>query len=47
MILKEKYSEFYPQKWQFQWAFCRYFWEAHPILKEINIDNLSHVFVKG
>ena len=40
-ILREQYREQYPMNWDFQWAFCRYFWEAHPILKEINIDKMK------
>jgi hypothetical protein len=30
-LLKTK-GDFYPTEYQFQWAFCRYFWEAHPLL---------------
>lgn len=37
--MKEKiiknYIDFYPEKIEFKWAFCRYFWESHVILPEI------------
>jgi 5'-3' exonuclease len=42
-FLRQNYSEFFPMKWKFKWAFCRYFWEAHPDLKEIDIDTLSNI----
>ena len=31
-ILLEKYGDEYPTEYGFEWAFCRYFWEAHPKL---------------
>jgi len=34
-ILRE-YQHLYPTEYIFKWAFCRYFWEAHPILPEIH-----------
>jgi 5'-3' exoribonuclease 2 len=41
--IKEKYSDLYPLKYGFKWAFCRYFWEAHPILPEISLDVLNDI----
>jgi 5'-3' exonuclease len=35
-ILK-KHPDGYPTDYRFQWAFCRYFWEAHPVLPELDI----------
>ena len=36
LILKKKYSQYYADKFIFEWAFCRYFWESHPLLPEIS-----------
>jgi 5'-3' exonuclease len=43
-------SEFYAETYDFQWAFCRYFWESHPLLPDISLDKLSElddVFKEG
>lgn len=29
----EKYQEYYSSEYTFDWAFCRYFWEAHLVIK--------------
>jgi 5'-3' exonuclease len=39
-ILREK-KEIYATEYNFKYAFCRYFWEAHPILPKINLDELQ------
>jgi 5'-3' exoribonuclease 2 len=38
---KEINEELYPKHYEFKWGYCRYFWEAHPILPEITIDMLK------
>ena len=41
MFLDDHHKELYPDTCEFQWAFCRYFWEAHALLPEISIDTLN------
>jgi 5'-3' exonuclease len=41
MFLKNNYPELYPEKYEFEWAFCRYFWEAHPLLPDIPMSLLE------
>jgi len=40
-FLRTNYGELYPDSYEFQWAFCRYFWEAHPLLPEISVHLLE------
>lgn len=37
-FLKQNYESLYPASFNFEWAFCRYFWEAHPLIPDISKD---------
>jgi 5'-3' exonuclease len=41
LALKKKHPEWYPTDFEFTWAYCRYFWEAHVELPELDIDELA------
>jgi 5'-3' exonuclease len=50
----EKYAKYYDSEYEFEWAFCRYFWEAHLVLEEemplyelLKIDTEHHTGVKN
>lgn len=35
------HSEWYKQPSEFLWLYCRYFWESHPIMPDINLEMLE------
>ena len=42
-ILKENYNYFYNSEFEIEWSFCRYFWESHINLYDINIEKLVDI----
>jgi 5'-3' exoribonuclease 1 len=41
--LEKECSEYYPDKLNFSWSFCKYFWECHVDLPHINIKKLEQI----
>ena len=38
-LLKEKYSHLYPEQIDFVWCYCKYFWESHAELPDLDEDH--------
>jgi 5'-3' exonuclease len=45
--LLTNYSQYYPENADFEWSYCRYFWESHVILPEICIDTLEKIIASN
>jgi 5'-3' exonuclease len=41
--LLREYGEIYKENWQFEWSYCKYFWESHTIMPQIDINKLEHI----
>jgi len=44
--LLTNYSHLYGTDYKLVWAFCKYFWESHAIMPEINIEELEQLLNK-
>ena len=42
-LLTTKYNHYYSDDCPFLWAYCKYFWESHVLLPEINIQELEAI----
>lgn len=40
-FLSTNYKSLYTEAFEFCWAFCRYFWEAHPLLPDVSLELLE------
>ena len=40
--ITKKNSDYYVDSFEFQWAFCRFFWESHVLLPEIKTTTLEN-----
>lgn len=40
-VLYDKMGSRYSDNWEFEWSYCRYFWECHAKMKRIDVDYLQ------
>ena len=42
-VIQTKYGHLYDDNCNFKWSYCKYFWESHVDLPEININELESI----
>ena len=44
-ILNEKHKDWYKHDCEFEWSYCKYFWESHVKLEKIEIPVLENIIL--
>ncbi len=44
--LLKTHPEWYTEHFKYHWSFCKFLWEAHPLLPEINMDELKRIVMQ-
>ena len=45
--LLSEFDQVYNENYEFEWAYCKYFWEAHVKFPEIKIERLEELLQEG
>ena len=45
-LLLTQHSDWYPVDFSMEWSYCKYLWESHLIIPQINIDSIEKIIQK-